>query len=130
VNKLIALCYFVLSLYGCDVGGSTFVHRTQVGGTDTLYIERGAQPGVARFDCLRSASGRCYYTLFPRECAPAHVPTGKRIDRCPTEPVRHFAIANGGSHQVAGLQRFRMCVSAEDGTPGPDCGRPEPIAAR
>lgn len=130
MNKLIALCYFVLSLYGCDVGGSSFVHRSQVDGIDTVHIEGGAQPGSARVDCLRSASGRCYYTLFPRECPPAAAATGKRIDRCPTGPVRRFAIANGGSHEVAGLQRYRMCVSAEERIPGPDCGMPKPLATR
>jgi hypothetical protein len=129
VNKLIAVFYFVLSLYGFDVG-STIVDRINIDGSQALHSQVVAQPGIARFECLRSASGRCYYTLYPRKCAPESAPTGKRNDRCPAGPVRRFAVANGSSHQVTGLQRYRMCVSAEDRIPGPNCEMPAPIAAR
>lgn len=132
MNKLIALCSFALSLYGCDVGDSTFVHRTHTDGTDTLYSTVVAQPGVARFDCLRSASGQCYYTLFPRDCAlPAAraSKTGNGSTNC-AAPVERFAVAQGNSRQIPGLPRFRPCVSAEDATPRPDCEVPQPMAAR
>ncbi|MGH8076275.1 MAG: hypothetical protein ACREPE_02975 [Lysobacter sp.] len=130
MNKLIALFYFVLSLYGCDVGGTTFVHRTHVDGTDTLYSSVAAQPGAARFVCLRSASGQCYYTLFPRDCMATSAPTDNRIGRCRSAPIKRFAIAEGNSRKIADAQRFRPCVSAEAGSPGPDCGMPEPIVSR
>ena len=133
MNKLIALFYFVLSLYGCDVGGSTFVHRS-VGDTDVLYSSVPAQPGVARFVCLRSASGQCHYTLFPRECATASGSTTAsghhRNTRCPTEQVKRFAVAEGHSRRIAEAQRFRLCVGAADGKTGADCEMPEPIATR
>lgn len=133
MNKLIALFYFVLSLYGCDVGGSTFVHRS-VGGTDVLYSSVPAQPGVARFVCLRSDSGQCHYTLFPRACAstPASASTSgiDRIARCPADQVQRFAVAEGRSRRIPELQRFRLCVGAADGEPGTDCEMPEPIATR
>jgi len=129
VNRLIAVFYFVLSLYGFDVG-STIVHRINVDGSQALHSKVVAQPGVARFECLRSASGRCYYTLYPRECASIDAAAGRASVRCPSGPVRHFAIANGDSREIAALPRFRLCVSTEDGTPGPDCEAPEPIAAR
>lgn len=129
MNRLIAILTFVLSLYGCDVGGSTFVDRS-----DTLYSKVVAQAGVARFECLRSSSGRCYYTVFPRECAPASgwvfASVATRIDSCRHEPIDRFAIAAGDSRKVAGLHRFRPCVSAEYGAPGPDCEALEPMAAR
>lgn len=128
--KLMALFYFVLSLFGCDVDGSTFVTRTSVDGADTLYSKAHVEAGVARFECLRSASGRCYYTVFPRDCASTRGSTDKRADSCLSEPVERFAIANGDSRQIPGLQSFRLCVSAEDGAPGPDCEVPEPIATR
>lgn len=132
MNKLIALCYFVLSLYGCDAGQSTFVHRSSVDGRATLDSKVVAQPGVARFDCLRSASGQCHYTLFPAQCAaaPASPSAGVRSVRCPAAPVRRFAVADGASRQIPGLAGFRVCVSAEGRTPRPDCGMPGPIAAR
>lgn len=137
MNKLIAVCYFVLSLYGCDVGGSTVVHRAQTDGSDILYSKVVAQPGVTRFECVRSASGRCYYTVFPRDCASAPgsaarstsgsatesatKSTSKRIGRCPAAPVERFAIASGDRRQIPGLPSFHLCVSAEDAVPGPDC---------
>lgn len=136
--KLIALCYFVLSLYGCDVGGSTFVHRTHVDGADSLYSKATVEGGVARFECLRSASGQCYYTVFTRDCTATSGralgsstgSTSKPIVGCRPELVERFAIAKGDSRQIPGLHSFRLCVSAEDGIPGPDCEVPEPIIAR
>ena len=129
MNRLIAIFTFVLSLYGCDVGGSTFVDRT-----DSVYSKVVAQAGVARFECLRSSSGQCHYTVFPRECAAASwwafVPGAVPVDDCRREPLERFAIAAGNSHQIPGLQRFRPCVSAQDTPPRPDCDLPAPVAAR
>lgn len=130
MNKLLALCYFVLSLYGCDVGGSTFVTRSHADGVDTLYSRVVAQSGVARFECLRSASGRCHYTVFAPACASPPAATGRRDGRCRSTPVERFAIAQGDSRQIAGLLRFRPCVSTQANAPGPDCELPAPIAAR
>ena len=128
MTKLLTLCYFLLSLYGCDVAGSTWVHRASSNGSDILHSKVVAQPGVARFECLRSASGQCHYTLFPRTCAA----TAKRVpdSDCPSEPIAQFSIANGDSRLMPGLQRFRLCVSARDGAPGAGCDPAEPIASR
>jgi len=128
MTKLLSLCYFLLSLYGCDVAGSTYVHRDSSNGTDILHSKVVAQPGVARFECLRSASGQCHYTLFPRRCAPAAA--GEPVGECPPEPIAHFSIANGDTRLMPGLQRFRLCVSASDGAPDPGCDAGEPIASR
>jgi len=122
--KLTALLYFVLSLFGVETGGSTFVNRTVVDGADVLYSKASTQAGVAHFECLRSASGRCYYTLFPSDCASTPT-TG-----CRSEPVERFAIANGTSRQLTGLAAFHLCVSSGDEPLAPDCERPQPIAAR
>ena len=132
MNKLIALCYFVLSLYGCDVGSSTSVYRAQANGSDVLYSKVVTQAGIARFDCVRSASGLCHYSVFSSECAPAPKSGSSRTPpaRCATTPIKRFAIANGDSRLIPGLQTFSVCVSAEDGTSAADCGVPEPVAAR
>ena len=133
MNRLIAVLYFVLSLYGFDVG-RTIVDRINVDGSQALHSKVVAQPGVARFECLRSASGRCYYTVFPRDCTstprptPGSAPT--RIAGCLSEPVERFVIAEGDSRQIPGLQQFRPCVSADAGTLGPDCEPPGPLATR
>ena len=128
MTKLLSLCYFLLSLYGCDVAGNTYVHRASSNGNDILHSKVVAQPGVARFECLRSASGQCHYTLFPRRCA-STAARGPDSD-CPSEPIAHFSIANGDSRLMPGLQRFRLCVSAKGGAPGPGCDPAEPIASR
>ena len=128
MTKLLSLCYFLLSLYGCDVAGSTYVHRDSSNGNDIMHSKVVAQPGVARFECLRSASGQCHYTLFPRRCAPTAA--GVPAAGCRSEPIAQFSIANGDSRLMPGLQRFRLCVSAEGGAPGADCDAAEPIASR
>ena len=117
--KLMAWLAFALSLFGVDIGGSTFVTRTVVDGAEVLYSRATAEAGSARFECVRSASGQCHYTVYPRACGP---------DDC--EPLKRFVLANGDSRQVAGLHRFQLCVSADDATPGSDCDPAEPIAAR
>jgi hypothetical protein len=134
VQTLIAFVYFVLALFGCDLGSHTSIDRIRVGGVDTLYSKVVAQPVVTRFECRRSASGQCYYTLFPRDCTPASVsapgPTGARTADCLSRPVERFALAAGGSRQIPALPRFRLCVSAEAQLTGPDCDMPKPMAAR
>lgn len=135
MNKLIALCYFVLSLYGCDVGGSTFVYRNQANGSDTLYSKVVTQAGIARFECVRSASGRCHYSVFVRSCAPVAASSALRsgqppVKRCRSTPVERFDVADGHSRWIPGLHAFSVCVSAEDDSTGSDCQAPEPVAAR
>ncbi|MBF6022958.1 hypothetical protein [Lysobacter niastensis] len=125
-----ALFYFALSLFGCDVGRSTFVDRISTeGAADFLYSKTTVEGGVARFECLRSASGECHYTVFPRECASAASSKGKRSVLCQNEPVERFAVANGDSLQIRGLRDFRLCVSTESKTPGPECEMPRPMEA-
>lgn len=121
--KLSALLYFVLSLFGCDVGRSTFIDRVGIDGVYSLYSKATVEAGVARFECLRSASGHCYYTLFPREC-------DTKNGACPSQPIERFAVANGDTRQIAGLKDFRLCVSDEDATAGSGCEMPAPKAAR
>jgi hypothetical protein len=130
MNKLIALCYFVLSLYGCDVGSSSSVYRAQANGSDVLYSKVVTQAGIARFDCVRSASGKCHYSVFSRECAAAPDSGRTSPARCVTKPIERFAIADGDSRMIPGLQTFSVCVSAEDATKGTDCRMLEPVAAR
>ena len=127
--KLMALFYFVLSLFGVDVGGSTFVHRSSADGADLLYSTATAQAGVARFECVRSASGQCHYTVYPSDCAPGPAAT-RNHDECLSEPVERFVLADGASRQIAGLHDFRLCVSADSGQPVADCATPTRIAAK
>lgn len=129
MNKLIAIIYFVLSLYGCEVGGDTYVDRIRVDGVDALYSKVLAQPAVTRFECLRSVSGHCYYTVYAKDCASRPGARGKP-GVCLSEPVEHFPLAKGGSREIPALPRFRLCVSTQDGAPGPDCDVPQPMATQ
>lgn len=123
MTKLIALCYFVLSLYGCDIGGSTLIHRTQSDGATALHSKVVERPGLAQLECVQSSTGQCHYTLFPRRCA--NDPAG-----CQAAPVRHVVVADGGNLQVINLQRVDVCVSAEAGMPDPDCTSPQAVSVR
>lgn len=133
MHKLIAIVSFALSLYGCDIGGSTYVHRSSADGSDVLYSKVVARPGLARFECLRSASGQCHYTLYPRGCAtpsaPAEGAKPQQEAPCIPRPVERFALASGQSRQVPALSAFRMCVSTEPEAEIPGCEAPDPIAA-
>lgn len=123
MNKFIALCSFVLSLYGCDIGGSTVIHHTRTDGATSLHSKVVERPGLARLECMQSATGQCHYTLFPRRCV-------DRDANCRTAPARHIVVAGGGSLQVVNLQRVDVCVSAEAGMPDPDCRAADALSAR
>ncbi|GGK10864.1 hypothetical protein [Luteimonas terricola] len=128
MNKLLALCYFVLSLFGFNGGGATFVHRVSADDGDVLHSRTQVQAGVARFECLRSASGQCHYTVYPRSCTPAMV--AAQASGCGGVSIQRFVIAGGDSRQVSGLHDIRLCVSADGGTRGPDCEAVASVAAR
>jgi hypothetical protein len=126
MDKLTALLYFMLSLLGFDTGGNTLVHRTSVDGADTLHSRATVQAGVARFECLRSASGRCHYLVLPRDCMSS--PASQDTTGCASRPVERFTLDDGDSRQITGLQNFRLCVSTE--IAGHDCKSPQLLAAR
>lgn len=126
MDKLTALLCFALSLLGFDTGGSTLVHRASIGGTDTLHSRTTVQAGVARFECIRSTSGRCHYRVLPRGCASS--PASERATGCASRPVEDFTLDDGDSRQIAGLQNFRLCVSIEPA--GRRCATPETVAVR
>lgn len=111
MNTLLALCAFVLSLVGVDFGGGTFVHHLRQGDAEILYSRVVVQAGVGHFECLRSASGRCHYTVYPRGCGnPA---------ACGLHPLKRFTLDSGNSRQVPGLAHVHLCVGT--GGPAPLC---------
>ncbi|MGY1459561.1 MULTISPECIES: hypothetical protein [unclassified Luteimonas] len=131
MNKLLALCYFVLSLFGFDGGGATFVHRVGADGGDVLYSKAQVQAGVGRFECLRSESGQCHYTVYPRDCTPATATAATaQATGCRAASAQRFVIARGDSRQISGLHDIRLCVSTDGGTRGPDCEPGASIAVR
>jgi hypothetical protein len=121
METLIALICFALSLVGCDIGGTHFIERSNRDGVDLLYSRVDARPGMARFQCLRSASGQCHYTLFPRECADGVPAATHGPADCLTHPIRRFAVAAGGERELDGLPAFKPCVAQQAAIPAPDC---------
>jgi hypothetical protein len=127
MRNLIATLYFLLSLLGCDSGGTTFATRTTVDGEDVVYGKAQVRSGIVHFECVRSASGECHYTVFPRECtadpAPASPPPA-----CAALPAEHFTLKAGTSREVVGMSAaFDLCVSHDSRALTRDC-KSSPVA--
>ena len=107
MRNLIAAVYFLLALFGCDGGGTVIDTRSAVDGIDALHSRIRIKAGIARFECIASASGECHYTLFPRECVSASGDCSKR-------PPERLTIAAGATREVVGLPAFDACVTQKD----------------
>lgn len=121
MRNLIAIAYFLLSLIGCNGGGTTFATHSSVNGEDVVYSKTRVQAGIVHFECVRSASGQCHYTLFPRTCtndpAPAAPPRA-----CTAQPAEHFTVTAGDSRDVVGMSApFDLCVRHDTRTVTADC---------
>jgi hypothetical protein len=114
MRNLIAAVYFLLALFGCESGGTTVVSHSVVNGVDIIHARTRIKAGIARFECLASASGECHYTLFPSQCAS----TG---DDCARKPIDRFAMRAGESREIVGLPRFEPCVAQDDASMNSDC---------
>lgn len=121
MRNLIATLYFLLSLLGCDGGGTTLATRSTIDGEDVVFGKARIQAGIIRFECVRSASGQCHYTVFPRACtadpAPASPPPA-----CASLPAERFMLAAGTSREVVGMSTtFDLCVSHDGRELTRDC---------
>ena len=118
MKTVIALVLYVLSLCGIDVNNETRIDRVVSNGSDVLYSRVVARPNGTRFECLRSASGQCYYTVFPEPCAKT---SGRQDVDCRSTPVERFALARGASRRMPSLAPSSLCVSADAAVRGPGC---------
>lgn len=130
MELLAILLQVVLALFGIDVGAGTFSHRSSIDGVDTLHSIATVESGIARFECLASASGRCYYTVFPASCAGTPSLPGTRLGRCATKPPRAFTLPAGSRREIAGLAVEALCVRSDDAAVAVDCARPQAGAVR
>jgi len=126
MDTLLAILFYALSLFGIDVGSHTRVDRIRSNGTDVLYSKVVAQPTVTRFECLRSESGRCYYTVYTPDCANAAKAASGRVQGCAS--VNRFALALGDARQMAAGPGLRMCVSTDAHAPDADCDPSKAVA--
>lgn len=106
MDKCLALLAFLFSLSGCEPTGSTFVSREVSNGRDLLHARASLASGVARFECLRSDSGLCHWTIHPARCGDGAP--------CATPPQR-IVLAADESRQLAGVTRLRACVARRAG---------------
>jgi hypothetical protein len=112
MHNLIAAVYFLLALFGYDGGGTLVVTRSMTDGVDAIHSRIRVTAGIARFECIASASGECHYTLFRRECASA---TGN------CTPAERFTMAAGATREVVGMPPFDACVARDDTALAKDC---------
>ena len=112
MRNLIAAIYFVLALFGCDGGGTTVVTRASIDGVDVIHSATQVKAGIARFQCIASASGQCHYAVLPEECA--------KGTPCMTPPDR-FTIASGDTREVIGLPKFHTCVAQDEAGLNEEC---------
>lgn len=113
MRNLIAAVYFLLSLFGCETGSTITVTRSVMDGVEAIHSRTRTMAGIARFECIASASGECHYTLFPRQCASAQ-------GNC-TRPIERFVMSTGESREVVGLPTFKACVTRGEAALTPDC---------
>jgi hypothetical protein len=117
VKTVLAILVWTLSLFGIEVGSHIRVDHIRAQNTDVLTSRVVARPASTRVECVRSASGQCYYTVFPDACTPASASQGVRCN----QPIGHFALAKGERRQVATLANVRVCVRADAAVARPDC---------
>lgn len=115
ITKLTALFAFVLSLAGCPMGATTWSSRITGDHGDALYGKAWAKDGRARFECVESDTGKCWFTLYRDACD---------SDACVDRPLARFALARGDEREITGLPGFRPCVSRAAAQPKPDCREP------
>lgn len=109
MRNLFAAVYFLLALFGCESGGTTMITHSISNGVDLLHARTRIKAGVARFECLASASGECHYMLLPDNCAATDAV-------CMKKPIDRFVMKTGESREVVGLPKFRACVSQDVST--------------
>lgn len=124
MNRLIALLSFVLALFGVEVDGQRIDHTRRVDGVEILHSRTRVQHGTALFECMRSASGRCYYTVLPARCA------ARPSTPCRAPALERFVLETGDSRQFAGLQRFDVCVHTQASRSEAACAPPDLVAMR
>lgn len=113
--KFAALVAFAFALLGCPLDGTTWSHRVTDGHGDSLYSKAWAKEGRARFECVETSTGTCWYTVFRAGCD---------TEACKDKPLTRFALARGDVRQFTGLRGFRFCVSRDAKVPRPDCREP------
>jgi hypothetical protein len=101
MRLLISLVSFVLTLIGCDpTPGVTTLSVSSVDGVGINSTKTTIADGKARFECLHSASGRCHYLVFVRDCG---APRADGQGDCTARTLRRFHLEAGRHVQLDDL---------------------------
>ena len=97
MHYLTMLLGSLLSMLGfSEPPGQTSVNR--ISGEHSLLSRTTVRQDVARFQCLQSESGRCFYQLYREQCA-----DGQRAQVCNREALMDFAVVVGYTREMTGL---------------------------
>lgn len=122
LDRPIAIALFALSLYGCGPDASRQVDRVRAAGVDVVHSTTTVHAGRTRFECVRSSSGACHYVVRRPGCTVSTVT--RDVPRC--APLHEFAIGERAARDLAGLQRFDVCVG-DDARADVVCRRGPPL---
>ncbi len=124
MQLFISLFSFLLTLVGWNPQpGVTTLSVSSVDGVQVNSSKAVVHGGDARFDCLRSASGRCHYVVFAGRCGEAVVDDGS-VPACPSAVVDRFVLRAGESRQLHALPgSVRYCMDHQSMPAGPGCSQ-------
>lgn len=113
MRNVLAMLYYLFAVVGCSGGRVTEI-RSEIDGRDVLHGRIEVSTEVAKFECLTSSSGQCYFSLFDPSCTGPAVACDKPPDR--------FAVAEGASREIVGLPAgFKPCADTAGTAMGVDC---------
>lgn len=122
MQLLISFLTFMLTLVGLDPQpGVTTLSVSSVDGVQVNSTKAVVNGGDARFECLRSASGRCHYVVFAGECrTPSMAVTV--AGACAGTVVETFVLRAGESRELHSMPgKVRYCMDHEAMPSGPGC---------
>lgn len=123
MRLLISLVSFLLTLAGCDPRpGITTLTISSVDGVRINSAKTTVSDGVARFECLHSASGRCHYVVFTRDCKASSPGAAEAAVQCSATVLARFELEAGASRAVSDVPADVVyCVDHDTVPVAPGC---------
>ena len=120
---LVSLVSFLFTLAGCDPQpGITTMTFSSVDGVKINSTKSWISNGDARFECLKSVTGRCHYLVYVETCAAAKVSAADTA--CTTRVLERFTLAAGKVKELYDLPiGVRHCVDHEAQPKTPECSK-------
>lgn len=115
----------LLTLFGCHKGPqTTVVTMSSIDNTGSSATRATISDGLARFQCVESAQGRCNFVLFLSQCTAYDPQSRKKKGACTTKLIESFAVAEGADKEIRDLPKdFRFCVGYAGMPVVPGCAR-------